>query len=383
MTSRRLLWSALGTVALLLIVGGGWLWSLPPAPVVAPPPPIAQAERDATVAALKPPKRQRPLIAIIGINDGTETTDYLMPYGILRRADVADVITLATKPGPVQLYPVLKVEPQATIAEFDAQHPDGADYVIVPAMIRDDDPVALQWMRNQSARGAIIVGVCVGAKVVGEAGLLHNKRATTHWYSVKELRSKHPTMQYVRDRRFVVDDGVATTTGISASMPISLGLIEAIAGHDKARAVGRDIGVADWDARHESDAFRFTRPFALTAIGNTATFWAHERLGIELKDGVDEVSLALAADAWSRTYRSQAVTFAATADARQSRGGLRIYPEEVAASWPAERLPPSVGERKPADALDDTLRAMTARYGAHTTDFVAMQLEYPRNRAAP
>ena len=35
------------------------------------------------VAALKPPKRQRPLIAIIGINDATETTDYLMPYGIL------------------------------------------------------------------------------------------------------------------------------------------------------------------------------------------------------------------------------------------------------------------------------------------------------------
>ena len=382
MTSRRLLWSALGAVALFLMIGGGWVWSLPPAPSVATPPPIAQDERDATIAALKPPKRQRPLIAIIGINDGTETTDYLMPYGILRRADVADVVTLATAPGPVQLYPVLKVEPQATIAEFDARHPDGADYVIVPAMIRDDDPAALQWIRNQSARGAIIVGVCVGAKVVGEAGLLHGKQATTHWYSVKELRGKHPTMRYVRDRRFVVDGGVATTTGISASMPISLTLIEAIAGRDRARAVGRDIGLADWDARPASDAFSFTRPFALTAIGNTAAFWARERLGIELKDGVDEVSLALAADAWSRTYRSQAVTFAATADSRQTRGGLRIHPEQVAAGWPAERLLSPVGERKPAEALDETLRAMTARYGARTTDFVAMQLEYPRQRAA-
>jgi hypothetical protein len=47
------------------------------------PPAIAQDERDATIAALKPPKRQRPLIAIIGINNATETTDYLMPYGIL------------------------------------------------------------------------------------------------------------------------------------------------------------------------------------------------------------------------------------------------------------------------------------------------------------
>ena len=381
MKLRRLLWSVIGVAALLIGIGGAWIFSLPAAPSVAAPPEITQEERDATIAALKPPKRQRPLIAIIGINDATETTDYLMPYGILTRADVADVVTLATAPGPVTLFPTLKVEPHATIAEFDARHPDGADYVIVPAMTRDDDPAALQWIRNQSGKGAIIVGICVGAKVVGEAGLLHGKRATTHWYSVKELRGKHPTMRYVEDRRLVVDDGVATTTGISASMPMSLTLIEAIAGRDKARAVGRDIGLAEWDTRHESDAFKFTRPFALTAIRNTAAFWAHEQLGIELKEGVDEVSLALAADAWSRTYRSQAVTFAATAGALQSRNGIRILPDEVATNWPAARLLPEIGDRKPAESLDDTLRAITARYDARTTDFVAMQLEYPRNRA--
>jgi putative intracellular protease/amidase len=382
MKLRRLLWSVIGVAALLIGIGGAWIFSLPAAPSVAAPPEITQEERDATIAALKPPKRQRPLIAIIGINDATETTDYLMPYGILTRADVADVVTLATAPGPVTLFPTLKVEPHATIAEFDAQHPDGADYVIVPAMTRDDDTAALQWIRSQSAKKAIIIGVCVGAKVVGDAGLLHGKRATTHWYSVKELREKHPTMRYIEDRRLVVDGGVATTTGITASMPMSLTLIEAIAGRDKARAVGREIGLAEWDTRHESDAFKFTRPFALTAIRNTAAFWAHERLGIELKEGVDEVSLALVTDAWSRTYRSQAVTFAATADARQTQGGLRIYPEQVAANWPAERLLSLVGEPKPAEALDETLRAITARYGTPTTDFVAMQLEYPRQRAA-
>jgi len=381
MNLRRVLWSAIGAIALVVVICGGWIFSLPTAPSVAAPPAIAQDERDATIAALKPPKRQRPLIAIIGINDATETTDYLMPYGILRRADVADVVTLATAPGPMTLYPTLKVEPQATIAEFDAQHPDGADYVIVPAMSRDDDPVALQWIRRQSAKKAIIIGVCVGAKVVGEAGLLHGKRATTHWYSVKELRGKHPTMRYIEDRRLVVDDGVATTTGISASMPMSLTLIEAIAGREKARAIGREIGLAEWDTRHESDAFKFTRPFAMTAIGNTAAFWAHERLGIELKEGVDEVSLALVTDAWSRTYRSQAVTFASTASALQSRNGIRILPDEVAANWPAERVLPSVGDRKPAEALDDALQGIAARYGTRTTDFVAMQLEYPRHRA--
>lgn len=77
-----------------------------PAPVVIAAPPISQEEADATMAALKPPKRRRPLIAIIGIN-ATKTTDYLMPYGILRRADVADVVALGTKPGPVTHFPAL------------------------------------------------------------------------------------------------------------------------------------------------------------------------------------------------------------------------------------------------------------------------------------
>ena len=112
---------------------------------------------------------------------------------------------------------------------------EGADYVIVPAMSRDDDPAALQWIRSQAAKGATIVGVCAGAKVVGDAGLLDGKRATTHWYFLKELREEHPAIRYVADRRLVVDRGVATTTGITASMPMSLTLIEAIAGRDKAR----------------------------------------------------------------------------------------------------------------------------------------------------
>jgi hypothetical protein len=161
---------------------------------------------------------------------------------------------------------------------------------------------------------------------------------------------------------------------------MSLTLIEAIAGRDKAEAVGRDLGLTHWDARHNSAAFQFTRPFALTAIRNTMAFWNREQLGIELSPGVDEVSLALVADAWSRTYRSRAVTFAGTEAATRTRSGLRILPQEVATSWPAERLLPVIGAVPPAKALDQALLGIEARYGAPTADFVAMQLEYPRQR---
>jgi putative intracellular protease/amidase len=224
----------------------------------------------------------------------------------------------------------------------------------------------------------MVIGVCAGAKVVGEAGLLDGKRATTHWYYLKELRREHPSIRYVADRRLVVDRGVATTTGITASMPLALTLVEAIAGRTKAEAVARDIGLAAWDARHRSEAFQFTRPFALTAIANTLAFWNREQLGIALTPGIDEVSLALVADAWSRTFRSRALTFAATAEPQTSRGGLRILPDKVAAEWPAKQTPPAAASLPPARALDQTLQAIDARYGPRTADFVAMQLEYPR-----
>lgn len=381
MNWRLVLWCGLGAAALFATIAAGWIFSLPVAPAAATAPPIAHEETQATLAALKPPKRQRPLIAIIGINESSETTDYLMPYGILRRADVADVVTLATQPGPMTLFPVLKVEPDATTAAFDAQHPDGADYVIVPAMSRDDDPAVLQWIRSQAEKGAIIVGVCAGAKVVASTGLLDGKLATTHWYYLKEMREKHPAIHYVRDRRIVVDRGVATTTGISASMPMSLTLIEAIAGRDKAAAVGREIGLDAWDVRHDSGAFKFTRPFALTAIRNTLAFWGREQFGIALTPGIDEVSLALVADAWSRTYRSSAVTFAESSGALQTRHGARIVPDRITRDWPAELSLPAIGGR-PALALDETLRGIEGRYGKRTADFVAMQLEYWRPAAA-
>jgi transcriptional regulator GlxA family with amidase domain len=374
-------WSALGILGLFLAGGVAWLWSLPPAAPSDGAPPIAEEERAATLAALKPPKRRRPLIAIIGINDATETTDYLMPYGILRRADVADVVAVATDRGPVTLFPALKVAPDMTVAEFNERHPDGADYVIVPAMSRDDDAAALHWIRTQAAKGALVVGVCAGAKVVAAAGLLDGKRATTHWYYLDELRGEHPSINYVADRRLVVDQGVATTTGITASMPAMLTLIEAVAGREKAEAVASDLGLAAWDTRHDSDAFRFTRSFALTAIGNTAAIWNWEKLGIELAPGADEVALALVADAWSRTFRSRALTYAPSGAAVQSRNGLRIIPDRVETNWLAgERV--SSGDQPPAKALDLALHQIAQRYGARTVNFVAAQLEYDLKRSS-
>lgn len=378
MRKKLLLRGVLGLAALGAAGFAAWLLSLPPQRPAADMPPLSTAETQATLAALAPPKRTRPLVAIVGINDATETTDFLVPYGILRRADVADVLVLATAPGPVTLFPALRVEPQATTAAFDQQHPDGADYVIVPAMSRDDDPAALEWIRRQAGKGATVIGICAGAKVVGQTGLLDGKPATTHWYYLNQLRKRSPGATYVADRRFVAAPGVVTTTGISASMPAMLTLIEAIAGRERAQAVAAGLGLTRWDARHDSGAFQLTQPFATTAMRNRLAFWNRDELGIELVPGVDEVTLALTADAWSRTYRSRAFTFAGSDAPVVTRNGLRLLPDRVAADWPAAQRLNVDAAQPPAHALRQALQTIEGRYGAPTADMVAMQLEYPR-----
>lgn len=131
---RKRTWAALGVLGTVVVALGGfgaWIAALPENIAVAAEP-VPPAEEAALLEALRPTRDRRPVIAIIGVNDATETTDYVVPAGLLRRADVADVTMLATAPGPVQLFPALKVEPDATIAEFDSAHPEGADYVMYP-----------------------------------------------------------------------------------------------------------------------------------------------------------------------------------------------------------------------------------------------------------
>lgn len=369
---KKALLVIVAVVSIGLIGFAAWIARLPLDVANGTAPPVPSVEMEAIHAALAPRSAGRPLITIVGLNDATETTDYLLPASILRRADIADVVMLAAGPGPVQLFPALKVEADATLAAFDAEHPQGADYVVVPAMNRDDDPVVIDWLQMQSAKGAIIIGICAGAKVVAAAGLLDGKRATTHWYYVDEMLRRSPSIRHVADRRMVADDRVVTTTGISASIPMMLTLIEAIGGRNRAKEVAQDLGISSWSAEHSSAAFGLTRHFVRTILQNSLTFWRRETFTIPLQPDMDEASLAFMADGWSRTYRSQVRTYAMTPSAVASANGIRLLPDELAAG---RQLMIQPGLRS-ADALDNMLASISERYGAATRDVVAMQLEY-------
>ncbi|WP_017905178.1 DJ-1/PfpI family protein [Pseudomonas asplenii] len=316
--------------------------------------------------------RSRPLVVVLADNAGTETTDFLVPYGVLKESGVMEVVAVSTRPGRVRLMPALEIQAKMSTAEFDLATPEGADILVVPAMHRADDPALLAWVRKQARAGALVVSICDGAWVLANAGLLRDRVATSHWYSLASLKRRYPNTRWVQDRRYVADGNVMTTTGVSASIPASLALVEAVAGHSTADVTARRLGVDSWGPAHDSSQFRLTTGRGFVALANLLAFWRDEAVEVSVEEGYDEIALALTADAWSRTYRSHALA-SSTRTSVHSRHGLLLLPDAIAdAGHTTLALPTGAA----AGALDVALKGIASRYGTATADFVALQLEY-------
>ena len=345
--------------------------------------PVSAEEYANTLEAMRPPKRKRPVVAVLANNDGAETTDFLVPYGVLVEAGIGEVLAVAPADEPIRLRPSLRVKPQATLASFNQRFPDGADYVIVPAM-RPNDPVILSWIKDQAAKGATIMGICAGSLVLSEAGLLHGRRATGYWLNIDQLRRANPTMEWVPNRRFVADRGVITTAGITASLPASLAVVEAIAGRAKADAVARALGVATWDANHESGAFGAAERRLMDAAASRRGHSRPTPIGVPVAEGIDEIALAFTADAFSRPHGTLAVAVAEDLDPITTKRGLTLLPERQAGAENAPKeMVPAFTVAAPAAAMDASLDKIAEIYGPERARLVALQMEYPRRSFTP
>jgi putative intracellular protease/amidase len=235
-----------------------------------------------------------------------------------------------------------------------------------------DDPAIIAWLQHQARQGARIIGVCAGALVVGNAGLLDGRRFTSHWYYRDDVLKQHPTAIYVPHRRYVIDRDIATTTGITASMPTMLALVEAIGGRAKAQAVAGELGVASWTPAHDSTRFGLDAGRRWSYVLNKLAFWRHRQWVVDVRDGMDDIALALAADAWSRTGRVSVE--AASPSARVTlRSGLVLIAQAAADDMPRVPLTPGL---KPMQQLGRTLGEIAERYGPERREWVMLEMEY-------
>jgi transcriptional regulator GlxA family with amidase domain len=97
------------------------------------------------------------------------------------------------------------------------------------------------WLRRHHARIPKVVSICAGAFVLGEAGVLDGRRATTHWQHLHDLRARFPAAHVVDDGIFVKDGNVWTSAGITAGIDLTLALVEEDHGHGVAMAVAKRL----------------------------------------------------------------------------------------------------------------------------------------------
>lgn len=332
-------------------------------------------------------ERARPLIAIVGENSGTELSDFVIPYGVLVRSGVADVVTVATQPGVLRMRPALTVQAQHTIADFDARFPEGADYVIVPAVVKFNDPTLLAWVKAQGAKGGTLVSICDGAAVVAGTGLMDGRRATAHWASARNRRRLFPQVQWVDNVRYIADGPIISTAGISAALPASLALVEAIAGRERAEKLAQELGVADWSAAHDTKPFRPKLGVNVRAhLAVTYTngwFRAKEMIALPIADGVDEIALAVTADAYSRTGRSMLHALSDSSATVRTRSGLVIVADNRAGGHRMNRELPALEAAPSAEAFVRSIEGISRLYGRNTAYGVALNFEFPYIPSCP
>lgn len=101
----------------------------------------------------------------------------------------------------------------------------------------------VRFVRDAHPASRRLASICTGAFILGEAGVLDGRRATTHWAYARDLQRLFPQARVEEDRIFIIDESVWTSAGMSAGIDLALGMVEKDFGADLARSVAQKLVV--------------------------------------------------------------------------------------------------------------------------------------------
>jgi cyclohexyl-isocyanide hydratase len=159
--------------------------------------------------------------------------DLTGPYETFASVPGAQVHLLWKEMAPLRSATGLMLAPTMRLADCPALDvlciPGGAG---VNALM--EDALILAFVREQAARARYVTSVCTGSLVLGAAGLLQGKRATSHWYARDLLRrfGAIPT-----EGRVVQDGNLITAGGVTSGIDFGLTVIAELLGAEQAQAV--------------------------------------------------------------------------------------------------------------------------------------------------
>jgi transcriptional regulator GlxA family with amidase domain len=183
------------------------------------------------------------------IYDDVEVLDFAGPFETfsvvrldeerrLEEPSPFDVMLVAEKDEPVTASGGMRVLPR-----FTTETCPPLDILLVPGGWGTRREIGnarlLNWIAVRAATVELITSVCTGAMLLGKAGLLDGRRATTHWNALGWMRDTFPRT-FVEERLHVVEDGnILTSAGISAGIDLALLVAARYFGEEIARAAAR------------------------------------------------------------------------------------------------------------------------------------------------
>lgn len=158
-----------------------------------------------------------------------------------------------------------------------------ADIVVVPSWF-DDGRMLTDALRRvlqgAHARGVPILGLCLGAIPLADAGLLAGRRAVTHWQAFDSLAARHPDVPLDQSVLYIDHGDVMTSAGTASALDACLHVVRQRLGAETANKVARSLVIAPH--RDGGQAQYIDRPVPLRATDDPISQlleWALGRLG--------------------------------------------------------------------------------------------------------
>jgi transcriptional regulator GlxA family with amidase domain len=189
-------------------------------------------------------------VGILVFND-VEVLDFCGPFEVFSVSRInPDRILEETPPFRVSLV----AERNATVAtrggmrvlpDYSLDDCPPLDILLVPGGLGTrremNNERVVGWIGERAKQAGTVASVCTGSILLGKAGVLDGKRATSHWMALEWMQEIFPRTKVERGLHFVEDGNIFTSAGVSAGIDLSLIIVSRLLGEDVARLTAKQM----------------------------------------------------------------------------------------------------------------------------------------------
>ena len=192
-----------------------------------------------------------PLIVGILIFDDVEILDVAGPFEVFAVTRLNEEQRLQQS-SPFKVYLISEINKQITAIGGLRLTPDMTitecpelDLLIIPGgwgtRKESKNKILVNWIGNQFTNDRLIASVCTGSSLLGKAGLLDGRDATTHWRAFDFLQESAPKARILKNVRFTLIEPIFTSAGVSAGIDLALRIVSHFFGTEIGQATARHM----------------------------------------------------------------------------------------------------------------------------------------------